>query len=160
MFVSTLVMKKYMKERSGYSRLVLSVLFFASCNELYNHPLGNNLSIWDGDKKEDKVIVYCTGNCHGGIYMVPTYDRHYDSRGNYAEYLETADSDKKWVIAKTLLIKENKENYWIISKDFDIDDLDCGKVNCDSILQRHVVGPLSLNEFKDRKRTLGIAMDF
>lgn len=144
-----------------YIIIALLVFFTVSCNEWYNHPLGNNLSLWEGDKKEDRIIVYCEGNCHGGIYVIPTYERHYDSSGqHYAEYVETATSNKKWIIVKTLQIKEKRENYWIISKGFDITHLDCSKSNCDSILQSHVTGPLSLNEFKNKVHTLDIDLDF
>lgn len=144
-----------------YSILALLVFFTASCKEWYNHPLGNHLSLWEGDKKEDRIIVYCEANCHGGIYVIPTYERHYDSsRQHYAEYVETAASNKKWVVVKTFQIKEKRENYWIVSKDFDITNLDCSKANCDSILQSHVIGPLSLSEFKNKVGALDIDLDF
>ena len=141
----------------------LFLLFFHlvySCNEWYNHPLGNNLSLWDGDREEDRVIVYCEGNCHGGIYVVPAYDRHYDSSGHYAEFVKTAKSDRKWVIAKTIQIKGKQENYWIISKDFKIKNLDCSKINCDSTLQRQVSGPLTFEEFQHQRRQLNIDLEF
>jgi len=139
--------------------LILSII---SCNEMSGeYSLGNHLSLWGNDRKEERVIVYCTGDCHGGIYVVPTYKRHYDSSGqHYAEYVEAAKSNKKWVIAKTYQINEKQENYWIISKNFDIDSLDCAKANCDSILQSHVTGPLSLTEFENKKEALNIQLDF
>ena len=144
-----------------YSILILFVFFTASCNEWYNHPLGNHLSLWEGDTKEDRIIVYCEGDCHGGIYVIPTYERHYDSsQQQYAEYVETATSNKKWVIVKTLRIKEKQENYWIISKDFDITGLDCSKANCDSILQSYVKGPFDKNKFEEKKIEMGIDLTF
>jgi hypothetical protein len=119
----------------------------------------------EGDKKEDRVIVYCTNNksgiCYGGNYVIPTYARHYDSAGNnYAEYIETATSNKEWIIAKSFRIKEKQEYYWIINKDFDIKNLDCTKVNCDSIIQSYVTGPLSLTEFKSKMEAFNIELDF
>lgn len=156
-----------------YKRTVIAILtFFAlvnstiSCREMWgDHPLGNNLSLLEGDTKEDRIIVYCTGRsggaCISGIPVVPTYKRHYDSSGqNYAEYVEEATSNKKWVIAKTFQIKEKKENYWIISKNFNIENLDCAKVNCDSILQSHVIGPLDSAGFENKKKILNISLDF
>ena len=144
-----------------YTILVLFTFLTTSCNELYNHSLGNHLSLWEGDTKEDRVIVYCEGDCHGGIYVVPTYERQFDSsKQHYAEYVETATSNKKWVIAKTYRIKEKKENYWIISKEFDITNLNCVKENCDSILQSHVIGPLNLTEFKNKLQILDIDLNF
>jgi hypothetical protein len=147
-----------------YSLFIIDVFLITSCNEMWgDHPLGNHLSLLEGDKTEDRIIVYCTNNkggiCYGGNYVVPTYARHYVDN-KYAEYVETAISNKKWVIAKTLRKKEKKENYWIISKDFDIENLDCGKVNCDSILQSHVAGPLNLIEFENKKKALNIELDF
>jgi len=130
-----------------------------------DHPLGNNLSLLEGDTKEDRIIVYCTGRsggaCISGIPVVPTYKRHYDSSGQkYAEYVEGATSNKKWVIVKTFQIEKKKQNYWIISKNFNIRNLDCGKVNCDSILQSHVIGPLDSTEFENERNTLNISLDF
>lgn len=120
------------------------------------YSLGNHLSLWDNDKKEESIIVYCEGDCHGGIYVIPTYERH----ATNGEYVEEATSDKKWVIAKTFEKKDNKENYYIISKDFNIDNMDCSKVNCDSILQSHVTGPLNLTKFKNKMQALHIELDF
>ncbi|MGS0688961.1 hypothetical protein ACVBEQ_28070, partial [Nakamurella sp. GG22] len=76
------------------------------------YSLGNHLSLWDNDKKEERIIVYCEGDCHGGIYVVPTYERHYDKdKQHFAEYVEEANSNKKWVIAKTICVKEKMEKY-------------------------------------------------
>jgi putative component of membrane protein insertase Oxa1/YidC/SpoIIIJ protein YidD len=140
-----------------YRILVLFVFFTTSCNEWYNHPLGNHLSLWEGDTKEDRTIVYCEGGCHAGIDVVPTYERRFDSsKQHYAEYVETATSNKKWVLVKTLQIKEKQENYWIISKDFSIENLDCSKSNCDSIIQSHVIGPLNYSNLQKEIRGLKI----
>jgi hypothetical protein len=124
------------------------------------HWLGNNVALTVGDRIEDRIIEYCEGNCNGGIYFLPTYARHYDSTGHYAEYVQEAKSNKNWIIAKTFRIKEKQENYWIISKNFSISNLDCGRANCDSILQSHVTGPLSLPEFQDRVKTLNVGLRF
>lgn len=133
------------------------MLSTVSCRQMWgDHPLGNHLSLWDGDKSDENVIVYCEGNCHGGIYVVPIRER----QTNDGEYVEEATSNKKWVIAKTRKKKDNKENYYIISKDFNIEHVDCSKVNCDSILQSHVTGPLSLREFENKKKALNIGLDF
>ena len=157
-----------MRQTSYYSFFILVVLvipFTSSCNlQGYitgNYPLGNHLWLWDNDRKEEKIIVYCEGDCHGGIYVVPTYERHYDSiKQHFAEYVETTASDKNWVLAKTLKINEHKNFYYIISKRFNIEHLDCSKVHCDSILQSYVRGPLSLEEFNKKKQLLKIDLDF
>lgn len=149
-----------MRKIVSHSTFLVLVFFISSCNEWYNHSLGNNLSLWDGDRKEDRAIVYCEGNCHGGIYVVPTYERHYDSSGHYAEYVEAAKSNKEWVIVKTLRRKEKQENYWIINKGFSLTNLNCSKVNCDSVIQKQVTGPLTLNEFQNKQQVLNIDLDF
>ena len=148
-----------MSKKLCWCTFQIFVLLMSSCKEDYNHSLGNNLSLWEGDKKEDRIIVYCEGSCHGGIYVIPSYKNHYDSTGHYAEYVKETTSDKKWVIAKTFQIKENKENYYIISKEFNIENLDCAKANCDSILQSHVTGPMTLTEFENKKKSMNIALD-
>jgi hypothetical protein len=144
-----------------YGFLGLIGFFTASCYEGYNHPLGNNLSLWEGDTKEDRIVVYCEGNCQGGIYVVPTYERHFDSsKQHYAEFVEEATSNEKWVIVKSLRIKEKQNNYWIISKNFTLKNIDCSKANCDSILQSHVMGPMNSEAFGNRLRELNIDLDF
>lgn len=136
---------------------IISLFVFFGCN---SEKLGGNLTIFEGDKLEDRVIVYCTGysfgSCKAGIYVLPTYEKHYDEKGNYAEYVETANSNEKWIVAKTIRINENKENYWIISKDFSLENVDCNKVNCDSIIQSHVIGAFNYQEFTAMKKELGI----
>ena len=146
-----------------YQILILLVtLCCASCSGMLgDHSLGNNLSLLEGDRMEDKVIVYCSaksvGVCKSGIYVVPTYERHYRD-GNYAEYVEEAKSNGDWVIAKSVQIEDKKENYWIISKDFNLDN--CDKTNCDSIIQSNVIGPLDYSQFKTKQIELGINLQF
>ncbi len=129
-----------------------------------DQPLGNNLSLLDGDKKEDRVIVYCTGRssgaCYAGIIVVPTNERHMDRSGKYAEYVETAKANEKWVIVKTHRIEEKKNNYWFINKNFNIENTDCEKVDCDSILQSYVTGPLDHSQFLKKKDSLKIELSF
>ncbi len=146
-----------MSKRFCYTTLQVLIFFTVSCNWISGeYPLGNHLSLWDNDKEKTAIIVYCEGDCHGGIQVLPIRERQTDS----GEYVEEATSNKEWAIAKTLQIKDNKENYYIISKDFNIENVDCSKVNCDSILQSHVTGPLSLTEFENKKKVLNIELDF
>ena len=127
-----------------------------------DHQLGNHLSLLEGDRKEDRIIVYCTngGTCYGGIPVVPTYNRQFDEKGRYAEYVQSAVSNKNWVIAETIQIKNNQKNYWIIKKAFDIEDADCKIINCDSIIQSYVTGPLSILEFQAETKKLNIDLSF
>lgn len=152
-------MKKIKSIIFTYSIILLFIL--CGCN---SKNLGDKLTIFEGDRLEDRVIVYCTGysfgSCKAGIYVVPTYEKHYDEKGNYAEYVETAKSNEKWIIAKTIQINDNKENYWIISKDFSLENVDCNKVSCDSIIQSHVTGALNYQEFTAKTKELGINLKF
>ncbi|TKC09088.1 hypothetical protein [Pedobacter frigoris] len=145
---------KRLRKIIGFNVLIL--FFVSSCSQLDNQSLGENLSIWEGDKKEDRAIVYCEGNCRGGIYVIPSYDRHYDSSGRYAEYLIDAKSNADWVIAKTFMIKHDRRNYWIINKEFNINNLDCEKANCDSIIQSKIIGPLDYQTLKEKNKALNI----
>ncbi|MBS0027948.1 hypothetical protein ACTJJ0_04750 [Chitinophaga sp. 22321] len=124
------------------------------------HDLGDKLTLLEGDKTEDRIIVYCTDKsgecCRGGISVVPSQERHYDTNGNYAEYVLTAKSNEKFVVTKTIQLKDKKENYWVISKGFNIMDLNCDKINCDSIIQSHIIGPLDSNAFENKMKELKI----
>ncbi|OQP61161.1 hypothetical protein A3860_05435 [Niastella vici] len=140
------------------------IFFITSCNEMWgDHPLGNHLSLLEGDKKEDRIIVYCGdegGICHGGIPIVPTYNRQFDEKGRYAEYVQTAISNKNWIIAETVQVKNKQKNYWIIKKAFDIENINCRKSNCDSIIQSYVTGPLSIADFQTQIKKLNIDLSF
>ena len=159
-----------MRQSRHYFFYIVAALFtllIASCNfwsDIWgNHKLGNHLSLWEGDRNEDRVVAYCTsqsaGACVSGIYVVPSAARNMIN-GKYAEYVKEAKSNKNWVIVKTLQIKENREKFYIISKVFNIENVDCTKVNCDSILQRYVIGPLNLTEFENIKKSMSIPLDF
>jgi hypothetical protein len=141
----------------GRPKLILlffTVFALSSCwRQMWgDNDLGDNFSLLEGDRIEDRIIVYCSGRsggaCMAGTYIVPVYSRHMDSAGHYAEYVETAKSNDDFIVAKTLLVKDKTANYWIINKDFKIDS--CEKINCDSLIQTHVVGPLDKDEFQKK----------
>lgn len=140
--------------------ILIALLLCTSCNFFGNHSLGNNFVLLEGDKIEDRVIVYCSGysygDCKGGSYVIPTYANHYDDKGRYREYVEMAKSNKDWIVAKSIQIKNKKENYWIVSKDFEIKNLDCDKIHCDSIIQSHVTGPLNFVDLQRKIKELNI----
>src|SRR5215203_2650211 len=123
-----------------------------------DNDLGDNFSLMEGDRTEDKIIVYCSGRsagvCMAGTFIVPSYSRHMDTQGHYAEYVETAKSNDDFIIVKTNQIKEKKANYWIIDKDLKI--ANCDKINCDSIIQSHVLGPLDERAFQIKRAELKI----
>ena len=127
-----------------------------------DNDLGDNFSLLEGDRLEDRIIVLCSGRsggaCNAGTAIVPVYERHMNREGNYAEYVKSAKSDDKFIVAKTLQIKGKKENYWIVAKGFTLDN--CYKFNCDSIIQSHVEGPLDQKLFQKRRAELGLKLDF
>jgi hypothetical protein len=117
--------------------------------------LGDNFSLLEGDRKEDRVIVFCDGRdvgaCKSGDYIVPTYERHYDNKGGYAEYVAAATSNKNWIIAKTVQVVDNKENYWIVDKAY--------REGSDK-RQPKVMGPFRLSDFRTKREELNISLEF
>ena len=125
-----------------------------SCGPLWgSHNLGNGLYLLEGDKIEDQIIVYSTNaskifGASSGRYVLPLYKNHYDSSGRYKEYVEKAESNRHWIVAKSILVKSKKANYWIINKDFNVDKLNFENRNVDSAIQSKIAGPFTLDEFK------------
>ena len=138
--------------------LVMLSLTKCNCDFFGAHDLGNKLILLEGDKLEDRAIVYCTGYsdgcCMAGMYVIPSIGNQYQL------YVETAKSDSNWVVAKTIQVMDKQENYWIIRKDFDIKNLDCDEVNCDSIIQSHVNGPFAYQAFNYKLQEWNIDIEF
>ncbi len=138
---------------------VLLVMLFYSCGALWgSHDLGNKLTLLEGDKTDDRLIVYCTqysgGACIAGTPVIP-------SRGDsITRYVKDAKSNKLWAIVRSIRKLNKEDDYWIISKDFNVDSVDCDKNNCDSIIQSYVKGPFKIDEFNKLKSKLGIDMTF
>lgn len=146
--------------------LIFGVAFFRSCDVCDfegAHELGNNLVLLEGDRLEDRIIVRCTGRdkssgcCRGGEYVIPKYEAHF-SKGRYNEYVEAAKSNGQWIVAKSvrLLDEEKPQQYWIIDKGFNLDGVDCSEVDCDSIVQSYVTGPLEHENFLEQLERLKI----
>ena len=89
---------------------------------------------------------------------MPIYNRQFDKDGHYAEYVETAEANEKFIIARTVQVKDKRKNYWIITKDFKHDD--CNKLDCDSIIQSKVIGPLDPLQSRTKIAELNIALQF
>jgi hypothetical protein len=127
------------------------------------HDLGNNLVLLEGDRKEDRVIVYCTNNkdkcCSGGLPIIPKVNSQFD-RGANAEYVEFANSNLNWVIVKSIALNGEITHYWIIDKGFNIANVLCDSVNCDSILHSYVIGPLTKIAFEDTLKQKNIDLHF
>jgi hypothetical protein len=150
--------------KNKVTHLLLIILSSAiSCRHMWgDNDLGDNFSLLEGDRIEDRIIVYCSGRsagaCMAGTPIVPIYSRQFDKDGHYAEYVETAKSNGDFIIAKTLQVKDKKENYWIINKGFSVDN--CTQTNCDSTIQTHVFGPFDQNEFQKKISELKINLKF
>src|SRR5687768_4538779 len=113
--------------------IIFISFLLCSCKQMWgDNDLGDNFSLLEGDRTEDRVIVYCSGRsagaCMAGTYIVPSYSQHMDTYGRYAEYVETAISNDDFIIAKTNQIKDKRVNYWIINKDFQLNN--CDNNNC------------------------------
>lgn len=97
--------------------LYISSWWFPEFCGSYN--LGNNIYMLDCDGG-GRIIVsgssFDGNTCIGGAQLIPTYENHLDSLGNFAEIVIEAEADENWIIAKT----ENKRNlqrkYYILDK--------------------------------------------
>lgn len=139
-------------------KFFLVLLLIYSCN---TSNLGDNFFLLEGDKKEDRVIVYCTGKdekeCHSGIPVIPTYDKQFKNDA-YAEYVELVKANRDWIIARTISVENNYNNYWILSKDIKV-DLDNCSGNCRDIVKSNIYGPFSQSNFLNKKRELNIELE-
>jgi hypothetical protein len=131
-----------------------SLLFLAcaacdTCKLLHGEErLGSNFTFVNEDKSTS-YILYCydipgSKCCDSGITVVPTY-------------VENTEADENWIIARS--IKDNKDKFWIIKKNFEVDLANCEQVKCDSVIRSNVLGPMGLDDFNSTKRRLGITLD-
>lgn len=123
-------------------------LFLSACS---SKDLGKNIYVLEGDRVQDKIIVYCTGksfgDCISGSYLIPkSYNEHFDSSGHYKEYVDDVAYNNKYIIATTFFIREQKKRYWLITKNADRD--------------KFILGPLDYEKFLLEKKERGITLDF
>ena len=118
--------------------------------------LGNNIyMVEDGNFRE---IVYCTkhkGNtCYVGIPLIPAIS----SKG--ISVIE-AKSNDKWVIVKAINNDlSEKDCFYLIDKSFDLQNGDCRKSNCDSIIQSYITYFDNEQDFENRLNDFGIPLCF
>jgi len=84
----------------------------SSCNS--NNNLGDNIYLLEGDRREDRIIVECTGksfgDCIGATYLVPTaYKEHFNKNGDYSEFVDSVKSDNDYVIATTASVRKREK---------------------------------------------------
>lgn len=141
--------------------VVLTPLLVSSCSD--SSDLGNNLFLLEGDKKEDRVIVYCTGKdfsgCYSGSYMIPTYNEHMKN-GSYNEYVELVHFDKNWIIVRSVQMEPSSRNYWIVNKNFGFDWSKCDEFDCIEAIRSKIIGPLNYTDYRVKKDSLDIELEF
>ena len=147
-----------------YFFVALPVLIglLSSCN---SDNLGDNIYLLEGDRREDRVIVQCTGksfgDCIAGTYLIPmAYEEHFDKNGDYSKFVDSVKSDNDYVIATTISVSNGIKTYWIIDKK---------KKRLSGIKEQHpsknnvhsfVDGPLDLTSFLEEKRKKNIRLNF
>jgi len=97
--------------------MIILIGILPSCN---SNNLGDNIYLLEGDRREDRIIVECTGksfgDCIAGEYLVPAaYEEHFKN-GKYSEFVDSVKADNDHVIATTVSISNGIKSYWIIDK--------------------------------------------
>ena len=121
-----------------------------------SYDLGNNLYMMDWERG-NKIIVYCsrkTGRtCSGGSPVIP----HEHPR---EVYVKSAKANDRWVIVKALTTESDKLCYYLIDKSFNIKNLDWEIVNCDSIIQSHIISTFDSISFEKILKDKNIELKF
>lgn len=135
-----------------YLLSVCSVVLITSCSILALGNLGSNLFLMEGDSEYDRIIVLCSGKdnlfgCYSGACIVPPnkYLLNKDKQiieKYYLEYVKTAKSNKRYVLAKTYNDNDKKDNYWLIDKSFNEDN-----TQAETIISSYLTGPLDSVQF-------------
>jgi len=156
-----------MKKALFFSFAILCVIAIQSCCKMSSsHSLGNGFALLEGDKLKDNAIIFCPPQnkcCNGGAYVLPTYENHYDNEGQYVEYIESAESNKNWIIVKSILVKDKSPRFWIIDKKFILDSRyedwplseEDGRLFSEFIKSR-IAGPFDFESFNNRLQELNI----
>lgn len=140
------------------STIIFLVGFFFSSEWLFpewngSYDLGKNLYMMDWEKG-NKIIVHCSNKsgrtCYGGFPIIPhNYPREV--------YVQSAKADDKWIIVKAITTEDNNVCYYLIDKSFNIEGLDWEVVNCDSIIQCQITGPLDSLKFERLKNKYNVS---
>ena len=126
------------------------------CN---SNDLGDNIYLLEGDRREDRIIVECTGksfgDCIGGTYLIPTaYEQHFNKNGNYSEFVDSVEANNDYVIATTIRVSDSGRSYWIIDKKKK------RLRGSENNIHSFVFGPLDLSSFQEEKRKNNIGLKF
>jgi hypothetical protein len=144
-----------MKRSCFLIKLVAVASVISSCN---SNNLGDNIYVLEGDRKEDRIIVECTGksfgDCIAGDYLIPrTYAEHFDN-GEYSEFVDSAKANGDFIIASTVSVKSGTKSYWIIDKKKKrLDRRNGGALP-------FVLGPLDPKAFSRERKKRNIGLNF
>jgi len=135
--------------------IITLIGILSSCN---SKNLGDNIYLLDGDRKEDRIIVECTGksfrDCIGGTYLIPrSYEEHF-SNGYYSEFVDNAKANEDYIIASTVSVNNGIKRYWIIDKK---------KKKLDKTMDNDssfILGPLDFNSFLEERKKSNIRLNF
>ncbi|MEO9514057.1 MAG: hypothetical protein ABJN84_17845 [Flavobacteriaceae bacterium] len=142
--------------------ITISTLFLSGCSNCKlwgDNNLGGDFTLLEGDKINDRLIVYCTSKekpedcCTSGIPIIPSRE------DKSTDYIEIADYNEQWIIVKGVNI-DKSESYWYINKDFDTSwEYDDGGIFYNRI-QNNVYGPYDKSEFEQELKTRNINLKF
>lgn len=127
------------------------------CEEFGSTYLGNRIALPEGDKIEDRVIVFCTdseGCCNGGLPIIPS------NSDKETSYVDEVRFDDKWIIVRTIDQDKLEKRYWIIDKTFKITEKYCDNIDCEGIISKYTKARLTEAEFEKKKTELGIQVAF
>lgn len=131
-------------------RVTAAFIILLSCSDSTKNNLGNNFYIMEGDRMEDKVMVYCTGNdytgCYAGIYIVPCHEMHYDSIGLHNSYVIGAAINDDFIAIETYQKSTSDTSYWVVDKSLKF-ILDTCSFECEKLIANYRRGPFERTKF-------------
>ncbi|APD07418.1 hypothetical protein UJ101_01911 [Flavobacteriaceae bacterium UJ101] len=151
-----------MKRIYIYTLFFISIVIFNSCSNCKtwgDNNLGGEFTLLEGDKINDRIIIYCIGRenpkdcCTGGIPIVPSRE---DKK---VDYIELTKYDDRWIIAKGINF-DKTQGYWIIDKKFDTSWKYDDNGLFYSRIQNHVFGPFDKFIFESELEKRGIKLRF
>lgn len=126
--------------------LCFTLFVFASCGRICGvYDLGKNYFVFDGDRKEDRIIIYNDDNkspCEivSGSNIIPPYGMWANGQA-VQPYVTSVKYNSRWIIATTTY--NDTISYWIIDKNIRFSPSDSKSI-------RNLFGPLdslSFNKF-------------
>jgi len=116
--------------------------------------LGSGFILSEGDKIEDRAIIFCNTNkscCNGGTYVIPS------SGEQYYSYVDYVNHNNDWIFVSTIQIKDHSKKYWIISKK-KIKNIKPTQENIDDIIGKSIMGPMKYEDWQKKIRLMNIKL--